>query len=68
MSRNKSGLLINSGMGSNLFVRKKIFQKQLHHLLTCKMLSTPVTKFKIQHSLIHRLETEQEITKKIKSI
>jgi hypothetical protein len=67
MSRNKSGLLINSGMGSNLFVRKKIFQKQLH-LLTCKMLSTPVTKFKIQHSLIHRLETEQEITKKIKSI
>jgi hypothetical protein len=67
MSRNKSGLLINSGMGSNLFVRKKIFQKQLH-LLTCKMLSTPVTKFKIQHSVIHRLETEQEITKKIKSI
>lgn len=68
MSRNKSGLLINSGMGSNLFVRKKkIFQKQLH-LLTCKMLSTPVTKFKIQHSVIHRLETEQEINKKIKSI
>jgi hypothetical protein len=27
MSRNKNGLLINSGMGSNLFVRKKNIPK-----------------------------------------